>query len=353
MSGDLTSSRASPAALTGTFYKVDSSYSEIDPVTAFALFGLAWSLISIRVSVLWFLSSEFQPAPIHPPDELTPTEYIVLNLFQVQSCILGCAMVFFFVLAPWSANHASNASRRQRKGSVSVKDNIWLNARLMLGGTFCMFTDSYLNTYEYLFAWNANAVNFGSWAKFMPFGGERVSSRYGVGVIWVIPVYMYFCCGSRIIGDKLAKYLRNKSPTISKTETILAIWIFQFWLDFAMQIATLRLTGAYAFAKTYRPLTIFAGDRYQYPIYNSICVASLTTTFSFISLETRQELSELITPIEAGYSRWRQGLRGVVRTFAVVGFCVLTMLVCFTIPLTLLGIIGDSYAELPSYMKPG
>ncbi|EPS39078.1 hypothetical protein H072_7168 [Dactylellina haptotyla CBS 200.50] len=161
-----------------------TSYSDISPVTAFAAFGLFWTLLSIRVLMLWVSSSEFQPAPILPSDKPTGAELIALNLFQYQSVILACVMVIFFVIAPW---YADPLPSRARHPSDSDKEDIWLDARLMLGAVFCMFTDSYLNAYDYVFAWNAHAMNFGSWAKFMPFAQQSASSRYGVGILWVIP----------------------------------------------------------------------------------------------------------------------------------------------------------------------
>ncbi|KAK6532109.1 hypothetical protein TWF694_003271 [Orbilia ellipsospora] len=344
---------ASAKATTRIFDQIQStSYSEISPATAFAAIGLFWVLISLRVFALWVSSPEFQPAPILPPDKPTAPEKFALNLFHGQNVVLACAMVFLYVVIPLRANPVP---RRVRDPSEPRRENIWLNSRLMLGGVFCMFTDSYLNAYDYVFAWNSNAVNFGSWAKFMPFGDPNASSRYGIGVLWVIPVYMYFCCGSMILGGKVFDFIRKMNPRANTLGllTILCIWGFQFCLDFVIQIATLRYTSAYAFAKTYKPLTLFAGDRYQYPIYNSISVACLTTAFTYLGLIHRMELGARISLVERGYSEWPQTFHSTVRTLAIVGFCVLNTLLCFTIPLTMLGIFGDSIADLPSYMMPG
>ncbi|KAF3910995.1 hypothetical protein AA313_de0201661 [Arthrobotrys entomopaga] len=175
----------SAKATTRIFDQIQSTnYSEISPATAFAGFGLFWILLSLRVFVLWVSSPEFQPAPILPPDKPTAPEKLALNLFQGQNVVFACAMVFIYVVMPWSVNPVQ---RRVRDPAETKRKNSWLNSRLMLGGVFCMFTDSFLNAYDYVFAWNSNAVNFGSWARFMPFGDPNASSRYGIGVLWVIP----------------------------------------------------------------------------------------------------------------------------------------------------------------------
>ncbi|KAF3180065.1 hypothetical protein TWF751_011633 [Orbilia oligospora] len=105
---------------------------------------------------------------------------------------------------------------------------------------------------------------------------------YGIGLLWVIPVYLYFCCGSVLISDRLANYLRSKTVAVATSRIIFATWVSQYLLDFAIQTVTMRMSNAYAFAKTSRALRLSAGDRYQYPIYTSCSVATLTTFCPFL-----------------------------------------------------------------------
>ncbi|KAK6508820.1 hypothetical protein TWF481_003588 [Arthrobotrys musiformis] len=329
-----------------TFKRIKSGYSESDFVTPFSAFGLLWTIISLRAVFLWFCSSEFRAAPINNvPDEPTPAELVRLHLFEAQCFLLGCVIIYYGFVTPRYA--------LERLGpSITSRENIWLKARLAIGAVFCVFTDSYLNAYEYIFAWNAYSFNFGSWGKYMPFGDERASSRYGIGLLWVIPVYMYFCCGSVILSDKVSNYLRNRYPTVTTGQILAVTWVSQFLLDYASQAVTMRTSNAYAFAKTFGALTLHAGDRYQYPLYNSFSVATLTTILSFLTLRSGQEMGEWVSLAERGYSRWSPKLQSHVRTFAIIGYCVVNTLICFTIPLILFGISGDSYANIPSYMKP-
>ncbi|KAK6535820.1 hypothetical protein TWF281_000070 [Arthrobotrys megalospora] len=296
-----------------TFKRIKPSYSESDLATPFAAFGLLWSIISLRAVFLWFSSSEFKAAPINDSDEPAPAELVRLHLFEAQCFLFGCVIVYYAVVTPQSALNRLGPS-------IISRENIWLKARLAIGAVFCVFTDTYLNAYEYIFAWNAYSFNFGSWGKSMPFGDERATSRYGIGLLWVIPVYMYFCCGSVLISDKVTGYLRSKYSTVTAGQITAATWMTQFLLDFAIQTVTMRLSNAYAFAKTYRALTLYAGDRYQYPIYNSFCVATLTTALSYLTLHSGHEMGEWVSPAERGYSKWSPKLQVYIRTLAIIGY---------------------------------
>lgn len=42
-----------------------------------------------------------------------------------------------------------------------------------------------------------------------------------------------------------------------------------------------------------------------------------------------------------------------VRNFAVLGFCFLTLVFLYHLPFNWFGLIGTSYADLPTYLLPG
>lgn len=56
-------------------------------------------------------------------------------------------------------------------------------------------------------------------------------------------------------------------------------------------------------------------------------------------------------PVERGYERWSR-LGGAVRSFAVIGFCAASCILCYYLPLNWLEVIGTSESQLPDYLRP-
>jgi hypothetical protein len=60
-----------------------------------------------------------------------------------------------------------------------------------------------------------------------------------------------------------------------------------------------------------------------------------------------------LSPLERGFERWHLALQPPVRTFEVIGFCCAATIVIRHLPFNWLGVIGDSIANLPSYLLAG
>ena len=86
------------------------------------------------------------------------------------------------------------------------------------------------------------------------------------------------------------------------------IFVFEFLFDFIIENVVIRTTHAYAFAKTYEPLTLWAGEVYQFPIYESILVALVGCVFTWARMEAEERPAGQ-SPIEVGAERWRPSLQ--------------------------------------------
>ena len=129
------------------------------------------------------------------------------------------------------------------------------------------------------------------------------------------------------------------------------IFVFEFLFDFIVENVVIRTTHAYAFANTYEPLTLWAGEVHQFPIYESILVAFVGCVFTWMRMEA-EDHPEGLSPIESGLVHWRPELQGWVRNFAVLGFCMVSLCFVYHLPFNWLGMIGDSVADMPSYLLP-
>ncbi|TXI46233.1 MAG: spirocyclase, AveC family [Mycobacterium sp.] len=306
------------------------------PATFLALVGVLWLALSVVVIARWVTSdTEFQPAPRIGPDVMEPWRLGALRVFEAISLLVMAAFIWYCVVVPL-----------RRTGRLG------LDGKFVVGGIICFVADAFLNAQQYLFAWNSANVNRGVWVRFMPFHNPSAPSRYAESLVWGPPMYIYFCAGVAIVACHHAKKVRLRWPAISKFRLFVFIFAAEFLFDFVVENVVIRTTHAYAFAKTYEPLTLWAGKIYQFPIYESILVAFVGCMFTWARMEA-EERPVGYSPIEFGAQRWRPALQPHVRNFAVLGFCMLTLVFGYHLPLNWLGVIGTSYADMPSYMLPG
>jgi len=306
------------------------------PATFLALIGVVWFAICVEVVVRWVTSGEeFRPAPRIGPDVMEDWRLIALRVFEAISLAVMAAFIWFCVVKP-----------------LRETGKLGLDGRFVIGGIVCFVADAFLNVQQYLFAWNSANVNRGVWVRFLPFHNPDAPSRYAESLIWGPPMYIYFCAGVAIVACHEAKRVRRRWPSITKFRLFAAVFVFEFLFDFIVENVVIRTTHAYAFAKTYEPLTLWAGTVHQFPIYESILVAFVGCVFTWARMEA-EERPFGQSPIEVGVERWRPGLQPQVRNFAVLGFCMVTLVFVYHLPFNWLGLIGTSHAALPSYLLPG
>jgi Spirocyclase AveC-like len=305
------------------------------PATFLALIGVVWFVVCIEVVLRWVTSdAEFAPAPKIGPDVMEDWRLVALRVFEIISLIVMLAFLWYCVVKP-----------------LRQTGRLGLDGRFVLGGIVCFVADAFLNVQQYLFAWNSENVNLGVWVRFMPFHNPDAPSRYAESLIWGPPMYVYFCAGVAIVACYEAKKVRQRWPNLSKFTLFVLIFIFEFLFDFIVENVVIRTTHAYAFAKTYEPLTLWAGEVHQFPIYESVLVAFVGCVFTWARMEAEERNGQ--SPIEVGVERWRPWLQPWVRNFAVLGFCMVTLVFVYHLPLNWLGLIGTSVADLPSYLLPG
>ncbi|VUC32617.1 unnamed protein product [Clonostachys rosea] len=312
--------------------------------SAMATFGLAFTIMWIQALIRWFASpTEFRPAPVLGPDEIETWRLVCLRIFEALSVGVLFVHIWFCLLVP-AFPYLKEFKRTDKSPEFT------LDGRHVIGGLVALCADGFLNCYEYIFMWNSHSINIGVWAKFLPFHNHASSSRYAESLLWGPPMYVYFCAGFGIVGSKMAKPLRARFPQLSNSGILTIVWCIEFVLDFIIENLAIRITHGYGFAKTYRPLTLFPEKVYQFPIYESIFVASLGCLFTAMRLKAFETGR---SPVEAGYEHWHPRLQNAVRTFAVIGFSAGAVVMFYHLPLNWLGVIGDCHADMPSYMKPG
>ncbi len=305
-------------------------------VTVWAAVAVGWFVVAGQAVVRWMSSdTEFAPAPVLGPERIPTANLVALRIFEGLSLAVLVALIWFCVVKPWLSS---------RKLS--------LDGKFVIGGMVAFFADGFLNSYTYLFAWNANSVNMGVWTRYLPFHTPDSSTRYAESLLWGPPMYVYFCAGVAIAACSLYFWLRSRWPALSNVSLLTIVFAAEFTFDFVVENLAIRLTHGYAFAQTYRPFTLWAGSQFQFPLYESFLVAALGLVYTWMRLQALQSADGL-SPVERGFERWRPSLQPAVRTLAVIGFCSIATILIYHLPFNWLGIVGASMADLPSYMWPG
>ena len=122
-----------------------------------------------------------------------------------------------------------------------------LDGKFVIAGLLALVADTFLNAYAYLFAWNANNVNRGSWAAFMPLHNPASPTRFAEDLLWAPGMYMYFCAGIAILGCQLYFWLSSRLPQWSLVAVLAVVFVAEFAFDFVMENTVIRLTHAYSY----------------------------------------------------------------------------------------------------------
>lgn len=302
-------------------------------VSVWAVAGVVWIVFVAQAWGRWITSDTlFAPAPIYGPDTFDGGALVVLRVIEAVSILIVVATVWVFLVRPLV---------RTRKLS--------LDGMIVIGSLLASAIDPMINYFQYTFAWNAHALNMGSWLAFFP--NSTGPARYGEGLAWFIPQYLYLGIGLASIECRIILALRRRMPTISNVRAFAAGYLSIFMIDVVIEQLFIR-TKVYAFPRTWEALTLWAGTPYQFPIYESLFVGIYAAGFTALRISAL-DAADGRSFVERGAERWTPRLRTPVILLAVTGFCAFWAGVAYFIPWSWMSVTPDSFVEVPSYMLPG
>jgi len=304
-------------------------------VVVWAVVGLIWTALCVKVITGWVTGPDFGPAPVLGPDVMGDGKVVALRALEVLSVLVLVVSAWKLAWIPW---------RRTRKVSIE--------ALMIVGGVLAFVADSFLNVYDFLFSFNANSVNLGAWSASLPFHHADVPTGYGEALLWGLPMYVYFCSALGALGLALRARARARWPEASETLLLTGMWLFFLVFDFVVEVAIIRLTEAYSFVRTQESLTLWAGSQYQFPVYESICVAFVAMGFAAVRMSADASPDGL-SFVERGLPDLPRRTRAVARTLAAIGYAAVVLIICYHLPFNWLSLGGGSVADLPSYLTPG
>jgi hypothetical protein len=227
-------------------------------------------------------------------------------------------MLWYWVVTPW---------RRTR--------HVPLDGKILIGMMFAYVVDPVLNAFNHTFAMNAHGFGFGSWAEQLPIGSSPGQSRFAEGLLWAPQLYVIFGLLAAMGGCWILGKLRGRLPRASNATLFAILFVLFAVADLIVEIPMIVYPQIYMFPGVPANFSLFAGQIYQFPIYQSLFAAVFATMVTSL----RDSVDD------AGRSTVERG----VDELGVPGFCTAAALGYF-LPYGYASMSADTFVELPSYL---
>jgi predicted secreted protein len=314
---------------------VEPAQARIKPIKWWAGLGIGYLCLAFYVMVRWLTSDQVGAIP-KGSDPIPDYARWALIFWDVVSPIMSFVVVYLWGIRPW-----------RREGHITT-DGV-----LIIAIMFSNFLDPLYNYTQYQFSYNSHHLNFGTWLGKIP--GVLVPNArlhpepiaWGFSYIWSFFLAAWFSC-------ILMRSLKRRWPHLGNVG-LLGI-VFAFWtvVDGVLEPTLfMRLSENWAYPGAVRWLTLFAGSRYQFPIYEAVFSGVMLTGVAalryFVDDKGRTIVDRGIDEIRAS-----AGQKTMLRIFATTG-CVVTIIFGgFFLPFQWFGAHADSWPkDMPSYFLNG
>ncbi|HKY90561.1 MAG TPA: spirocyclase AveC family protein [Nevskiaceae bacterium] len=317
-------STVSPLA-SGRPVRVDTSASVL-PVACWAALGAIVALFSLSVFGQWILSpAEFAAVPIREADAMAGNGVLLIRGLEVVSTSVALWAFWNYLVRPWMKN-----------GEAPIL------GLLLIAALITYVFDTMVNYGGYWMAFNKHSIDWGTWAAFFP--GHTGPTRYAEALFWGPPMYLYF--GIALAEIQLRIWNRLEARRVAPSVMVAVVFAAAFLFDLVAESAIIQGTEAYAWPTTVGALTIWKGEQFQFPLYESFLVGCYATLYMFLMRSARNHPRSFI---ERGVDRVPAGLRLPVRLLAATGFAAVCTLVYFG-GFVIISQWADNTVAIPSYL---
>ena len=302
------------------------------PILWWATLGAGFLALQLYVLASWVLSDDFKPvAP--GPDALSPTGTIAMwgvAVSFIGAAIGGAAWIGWTLL------------RGRALSTVQI---------LMVGCGTCLWQDATINLLRPVALYNTHYPNMGSWAEHIPFWFSPngvlnaqpltfQSSLYFVMIpTWVLTAYW------------VMKAARRLWPRLVMPQLFLIAMAFITVAQTGAEVAMVR-GEIFAYGGVIRDLSVFAGTRWQFPVYGAFLWSIGTVSLGAL-LFRRDQAGR--TAVEQGIERLDlgTGASNGLRCLAMAGAANLAIL-AYYLPFMFVSLYSDPWpTDFPSYFSNG
>jgi branched-subunit amino acid ABC-type transport system permease component len=287
----------------------------IKPVALWALLGVAFLVMETYVFARWILSGP-KPTPIGP-DKL-PTYLVVSGIvYQSATVVAFVVVLYYFVYRPW---------RRERR--------LTLDGMLIIALLSYMWQDPLANYVGVTFTYNANMVNFGGWAEYIPGWISPNGSKLPEPLLACGPLYATSIFAGMVLANVVIRRIKQRYPRLSTMQTVLLFFVLFLLIDAIWEPVFMGVFGAWSYPGAPQTwwLTMLPGHYFQFPWYEAVLWGGTWAGFAMLRY-FRNDKGETLAERGAGNLRVKsEKSRTAIRLAALIGFINLWSIAAIYVP---------------------
>lgn len=285
--------------------------------------GALWFALLVYCMGSWVLGPDFVPNTFGR-DQAPESMVRMVRSMEVVMVLLTAYLLYYFVFRPWL-----------RDGKLSFDGLFFLASGAMV------LQEPWLNWTSPQLLYNTVFFNMGSWMGYLPLISSPVAQKVPVSIAFAGFGYFWIVAGPAWCGSRFMGWAKARNPNISKAKLI--AWCFLGFCVFDAIIESVILrTNMFIYPSTIGAVTLFAGETYQFPMYEMLHWCAVYTSLACIHFfrndrgETwaDQGMSNLVMPAR---------LKVFLRWLAMMGLCQMAMLFTYNIPYQWWAMHGDSF----------
>lgn len=300
---------------------------QTSPIVLWAIAGCLFLAGELYVIGSWVLGPNFVPTP-EGADQISDIQRIYFLMLQIGVTGLFLFFAYMWLIKPWL-----------REGRMTS------SGRLFAAGSMLFIYDCSMNYTATVLFYNSHLANFGSWTLGSWPGWLSPMGNVLPEPIFVSPPgYTTFVLTQAVFVCWLVRKAKTKWPKLGTLSIIGLIVLGCTIVDSVLETLLVR-SGVYAYPGAIRSLTLFAGETYQFPLYEGLLFGGFGIGAMAVLNFFRDDKGQ--TFVERGVERLRIGEFGKqwLRGLAVYGFCHLMFFTLYMVPMQWFSLNSDPFPE--------
>jgi len=282
---------------------------------AWILIGALWLALFVCCFGGWILGPDFVPNTVGR--DQAPLGYVrFVHVMEGIGVALSVWLFYLFVIKPWL-----------HVGRLTFDSLFFLACGAL------MLQEPWLNGIRPQLLYSTVFVNYGSWMGYLPGIVSPVAQKVPVSLLFAGLGYFYIVAGPSWCGSRFMRWFSKRRPGTSALKLVGLCFLGFVIFDVLIESFILR-TQMFIYPSTIPALTLFAGQTYQFPVYEIASWAGTYTALACVHF-FRNDKGE--TWADRGFDSLKipRQLRVFTRWLAIMGLCQVAMLCVYNIPYVL------------------
>jgi hypothetical protein len=293
--------------------------------------GACFLALQMYVYSRWMSSGDLYTQPTGDDPLSTGTKVMAWVLQGVSTSAMIAVLVYLF-----------RKTKRERR--------LTWDALIAIGFVSVFWQDTIINYTRPTFFYNSYLINFGAWDPHIPGWLSPHARNVPEPLLLTGPIYAWWFVTFSIVFCWMARKARERWPTIGKVGLfaigVLALGI----LDIVRENIFMR-ANLWAYSGVINELSVFAGETYQFPLYEGLIVGIFCTIVGMVRLN-RDDKGRSVIEKGIDDTRLSERRRTAVRVLAFIGLANV-MFVGLNVVYNYINFYVDEMPKYPSYLNNG